>query len=316
MLHPLPPSPNKPARHRAHLFRQLTWAELDPAYLRQLVTLAREEDLAGAGLRDVPAIPGDVTTLSIAPASQGAAELRARQELTVCGLPLIPFILDTYGPGCSVTPATRDATHAAPGALLATVSGPVPTLLQAERVLLNFLQHLSGVATQTARYVRALGDSPTRLLDTRKTTPGFRMLEKYAVACGGGWNHRLGLFDRVMLKDNHLAAAEATAGARLANAIHAVRRKNPTLAIEAEVDRLDQIPPVLEAGVDVILLDNFSLEDTRQAVSLIGDKAYTEASGGVTLDTLPALGKLGLDFISSGALVHQAPWRDIGMDWL
>jgi nicotinate-nucleotide pyrophosphorylase (carboxylating) len=204
---------------------------------------------------------------------------------------------------------------APPHPALASVTGPAATLLQAERTVLNFFQKLSGVATQTACYAAALGACPTKLLDTRKTTPGFRMLEKYAVACGGGWNHRLGLFDRVLIKDNHLAAAHATAGDRLAAAVRAARARQPRLLIECEVDALAQIPPVLEAGAHIVLLDNFSRADLAAAVALIGDRACTEASGGVTLESLPELGRLGLDFVSCGALVHHAPWADIGLDW-
>jgi nicotinate-nucleotide pyrophosphorylase (carboxylating) len=195
-------------------------------------------------------------------------------------------------------------------------------MLAAERIILNFLQRLGGVATQTRRYVDALGKSRTRLLDTRKTTPGYRMLEKYAVACGGGWNHRLGLFDRVMLKDNHLALlglAETSTSlrspTRLAEAVAAARRNAPDLPVEVEVDMIQQIPPVLAAGADVILLDNFAPAQLKKALELIGGRAFTEASGGITLKTLPRLADLGLDFASTGALVHQSVWVDIGLDW-
>jgi nicotinate-nucleotide pyrophosphorylase (carboxylating) len=296
--------------------QRLTWAELDPAYLRQLITLAREEDLAGAGLAR-PVTPGDVTTAALVDNAPARADFAARQPLTVCGLPLLPLIFEAFGPGCSVVPAPgiRDGLAVAPGTILATVTGPAATLLTAERTALNFFQKLSGIATHTARHVAALGASPTKLLDTRKTTPGFRMLEKYAVATGGGWNHRLGLFDRVLIKDNHLAAAHATAGERLAAAVRQARARRPQLLVECEVDSLAQIPPVLDAGAHVILLDNFSPADLAAAVALIARRAATEASGGVTLETLPALAPLGLDYISCGALVHHAPWADIGLDW-
>ncbi len=295
---------------------RLTWAELDPAYLRQLITLAREEDLAGAGLARA-VTPGDVTTAALVGNAPACADFTARQPLTVCGLPLLPLIFEGFGPGCVVknAPGVRDGHVAAKDAVLATVTGPAATLLQAERTALNFFQKLSGVATQTARHVAALGTSATKLLDTRKTTPGFRMLEKYAVATGGGWNHRLGLFDRVLIKDNHLAAAHATAGERLAAAVRQARVRHPKLLIECEVDALAQIPPVLEAGAHVVLLDNFAPADLVKALALIGRRAGTEASGGVTLESLPELGRLGLDFISCGALVHHAPWADIGLDW-
>ena len=308
------PPPATPAANP--LARRLTWDELDPAYLRQLITLAREEDLAGAGLAAV-VTPGDVTTTALVANESARADFVARRPMTVCGIPLLPLVFEVFGPGCTVTPATsmKDGLEVQPGAVLATVAGPAAVLLKAERTALNFLQKLSGIATHTARHVAALGWSPTKLLDTRKTTPGFRMLEKYAVACGGAFNHRLGLFDRVLIKDNHLAATHATAGERLADSIRRARARFPQLVIECEVDALDQIPPVLAAGVDVVLLDNFSPANLVEAVALIARRAATEASGGVSLVTLPELGRIGLDFISCGALVHQAPWVDIGLDW-
>ncbi len=299
----------------SHLHRRVRWADLDPVYLRHLIALARDEDLAGAGLRRRPRRTGDVTTLGQRLTGRGTADLVAREELVVCGLGLIPLVLAAYGRGCTVKPRVRDGALVAAGTVVATLSGPSRILLPAERPLLNFLQRLSGIASTTRRHVAALGTSRTRLLDTRKTTPGWRMLEKYAVACGGSCNHRLGLFDRVMLKDNHLAAAGATAGERLAAAVRRARAAAPELPIEVEVDALSQIPPVLEAGADIILLDNFTVPQLREAVALIGDRAYTEASGGVNLRTLPDLANLGLDFISTGALVHHAVWIDVGLDW-
>ncbi|GHC02418.1 nicotinate-nucleotide diphosphorylase (carboxylating) [Cerasicoccus arenae] len=238
--------------------------------------------------------------------------------MTVAGLPIVAMILDYYGKSLgSVTfrPAVTDAATLKPGECLGELSGAKATILTAERVILNFLQHLTGIATETHRYTVALGDTTTRLLDTRKTTPGYRMLEKYAVACGGGWNHRLGLYDRIMLKDNHLAAEQANKGERLAAAVSTARAKRPDLGIEVEVDDLTQIPPVLDAGADVIMLDNFTNDQLTVAISLIGDKSLTEASGGITIERLPSLATLGLDFISTGATIHQAAWVDIGLDW-
>ena len=295
---------------------RLGWQDLDPAALSALVRMARDEDLAGLGLARKPARAGDVTSRVLGKGSQpAAARLMARQELVVCGLPLVPLVLAAYGDGTAFVPETTDGTCCPAGTCLGTLSGPSRLLLEAERVLLNFLQKLSGVASLTRRYVDALGASPTRLLDTRKTTPGFRVLEKYAVACGGGFNHRIGLFDRVMLKDNHLAAEQAQSGPDLADLVRSARQQSPGLVIELEVDHLEQIPPGLEAGVDVFLLDNFAPSALREAVALIGDRAATEASGGITLDNLSALAQTGLDFISTGATVHQSTWKDIGLDW-
>ena len=316
--------PEFPRHHLAEaLIKRLTWEDLDAAYLRRLVEAARDEDLAGLGLRERPARTGDLSTGSITTAPrQGSADVVAREPLVVCGLPLLSLILNCYGGGATVQLRVKDGRLVEEGAVLATLTGDPRTLLAAERVLLNFLQRLSGVATQARRYVDALGKSRTRLLDTRKTTPGYRMLEKYAVACGGGWNHRLGLFDRVMLKDNHLALLGFSPGgtgrdyaSRLANAVTAARRSARDLPVEVEVDMIEQIPSVLAAGADVILLDNFPVAKLRKAIALIGGRAFTEASGGITLKTLPRLSDLGLDFASTGALVHQSVWVDIGLDW-
>ena len=296
------------------LLKRLSWDDLDVAHLRRFVEMARDEDLAGLGLREKPRATGDRSTASLTTAPrQGSADLVAREPLTTCGLPLIPLILSAYGGNATAQLRVKDGRALAKGDIIATLNGDPRTLLAAERVILNFVQRLSGIATQTRRYADALGEGRTRLLDTRKTTPGWRMLEKYAVACGGGWNHRLGLFDRVMLKDNHLALLGSSDD--LAAAVTRAKKAAPDLPVEVEVDRMDQIPPVLAAGADVILLDNFTPAQIKRAVVLIGGRAFTEASGGITLKTLPRFAGLGLDFVSTGALVHQSVWVDIGLDW-
>ncbi|WP_309399359.1 carboxylating nicotinate-nucleotide diphosphorylase [Cerasicoccus maritimus] len=297
---------------------RLTWDELDTDWFARLIDLAWREDLAGGGLDAVPSGIGDATTETVIQPGRGEARLIARKPMTLAGLPLVNMILERYSSGAKhakFRTELADGAHVAAGHCIGVLLGEKSVILTAERVILNFLQRLTGVATETQRYVAALGDSPTRLLDTRKTTPGYRVLEKYAVACGGGWNHRIGLYDRIMLKDNHLAAEGADKGARLASAVKLAKRKRPDLGVEVEVDELEQIPPVLEAGADVIMLDNFGNERLSEAISLIGDKSLTEASGGITIERLPSLATLGLDFISTGATVHQAAWVDIGLDW-
>ena len=295
---------------------QLSWSDLDQDYLRQLVGLAKIEDLAGAGLAERPERLGDVTTALMPEGAIGTAQLTAREPMVVCGLGLVPLALNSYGEGCSFEAHVQDGGRVVAGDALGILTGPSGPLLQAERIILNFLQHLAGIATETRAYADALSQSDTVLLDTRKTLPGYRVLQKYAFACGGGYNHRIGLFDRVMLKDNHLAVAGATSGDRLTETVSLARSACEGLAIEVEVDTLEQIPAVLEAGADIILLDNFSEDDLTAAIELIGDRACSEASGGIQLDTLASLGTLGLDFISSGAPVHQSQWKDIGLDWL
>jgi nicotinate-nucleotide pyrophosphorylase (carboxylating) len=304
------------ARYSKETFQtRLAWQDLDPDYLRQLIGLAKIEDLAGAGLAKRPTRLGDVTTALMPGAATGQAQLTTREPLVLCGLGLVQAVLDSYGSDCHFEPRARDGDSLQKGDVIGVLCGSSSVLLQAERVLLNFLQHLSGIASETRRYVDALGDSTTALLDTRKTLPGYRVLQKYAFACGGGYNHRIGLFDRVMLKDNHLAVAGATGGDRLTDTVALAVNTCEDLAIEVEVDSLDQIPPVLEAGADIILLDNFTLDELREAVRRIDGRACSEASGGIRIDTLPALGQLGLNFISTGAPVHQSTWKDIGLDW-
>lgn len=304
------------ARYSKETFQtRLAWQDLDPDYLHQLVGLAKIEDLAGAGLADRPERLGDVTTALMPEGATGEAQLTAREPLTICGLGLVQAVLDSYGTDGRFEPKVKDGDALKKGDIIGILSGSSSALLQAERVLLNFLQHLSGIATETRRYVDALGDSTTALLDTRKTLPGYRVLQKFAFACGGGYNHRIGLFDRIMLKDNHLAVAGATGGNRLTETVALAVNACEDLAVEVEVDTLEQIEPVLEAGADIILLDNFSIAELREAMRIIDGRACAEASGGIQIDTLPALGELGLDFISTGAPIHQSTWKDIGLDW-
>jgi nicotinate-nucleotide pyrophosphorylase (carboxylating) len=297
------------------LIRRLRWDELDEGWLRAFAALARDEDLAGAGLATRPGVSGDPSAALLAGAGRARAQVVARRPMTIAGLGMMRPIFAAYDQACVGRPLVAEGAEVAAGTAVAEVEGPAAALLSAERILLNFLQRLSGVATRTREHVRALGVSPTRLLDTRKTTPGFRMLEKYAVGQGGGHNHRLGLFDRIMIKDNHVAADGATADERLRALVARARAARPDLLVEVEVDRPDQVEPVLAAGADVILLDNFTLPQLRATVPLIRGRAWVEVSGGVDLATLPAIGAVAPDFVSCGALTHSAPWVDLGLDW-
>lgn len=299
------------------MFGRSRWEDLDPAYLSGLIELARQEDLEGAGLKTRPSRQEDLTTVATVDQSlRGCARLCARREIVVCGTSLIPLILEVYGGDCIFEPACADGDVLAAGGCLGVLSGPVVPMLQAERVILNFLQHLSGISTHTARHVQALEGSPTRLLDTRKTTPGYRMLEKYAVACGGGWNHRLGLFGWILVKDNHLASGGASSGMSLETKVREVVEKNPGVSVEVEVDRLDQIEAVLAGGAHIIMLDNFCDQDLVCARDMIQGRAVTEVSGGITEERLRRIAPIGLDFASCGGLVHQSRWVDIGLDWI
>jgi nicotinate-nucleotide pyrophosphorylase (carboxylating) len=298
------------------LIRRLRWDELDRSWLLRFAEFARDEDLSGLGLAQRPLRTGDPSADLLAGSARARARVVARRPLVLAGLGLLDVVFAAYGGRCHAKPLAYDGQFVPAGTAVAEVEGPAAELLSAERILLNFLQRLCGVATHTREHVLALGSSPTKLLDTRKTTPGFRMLEKYAVGQGGGYNHRLGLFDRIMVKDNHLAAGGATAGDRITKLVRAARASRADLLVEVEVDRLDQIDPVLVAGADIVLLDNFPLADLREAIPLLRGKAWSEVSGGVTLESLPLIGALAPDFVSSGGLTHAAPWCDLGLDWL
>ncbi|MEM8549223.1 MAG: carboxylating nicotinate-nucleotide diphosphorylase [Verrucomicrobiota bacterium] len=293
------------------LIRRLRWDELEEACLIQLIGLARDEDVKGTGLAKAPPAAGDLTSGLLPSDLHGSAELVARESLIACGLPLVPLILNSYAAAVSFTPTVEDGAVVKAGDTFGLLEGRVVPMLSLERVMLNFIQHLSGVATTTRAYVSLLEETGIRLLDPRKTTPGLRLLEKYAVACGGGYNHRLGLYDRIMLKDNHL---EAT-GDALSELVQRARKDHPDVLIEIEVDALEDVRRALDAGADLLLLDNFTPEEVAQALTLIADRAWVEVSGGISRQNLADFAMPGLDFISTGALVHQSRWVDIGLDW-
>jgi nicotinate-nucleotide pyrophosphorylase (carboxylating) len=269
--------------------------------------------VGAALLEDAPW--GDITSETLIPADAAAtAHLVAREPGVFSGGAVFAAAMTLTSAEISVSLAIGDGDAFDRGAVLAEVSGPARAVLQAERIGLNFVQRMSGIATLTARYVAEIAGTGARIIDTRKTTPGLRQLERHAVRSGGGSNHRFSLSDAVMAKDNHLAVL--TAGGRdLTEALREVRsRLSHTTHLEVEVDRLDQIEPVLAAGVDTIMLDNFSLEQMREGVALIGGRAVVEASGNVNLDTVGAIARTGVDVISVGALTHSVRSLDIGLD--
>ncbi|GAA0379850.1 hypothetical protein GCM10009530_33140 [Microbispora corallina] len=274
---------------------------VDPGDLLRLVRTALEEDL-GDGL--------DVTSAATIPAGQAATgDLVARAEGVVAGLPVAEAVFRQAGPRITVERRAADGDRVRPGEVLMTVSGPARDLLTLERTALNLLTHLSGVATATRRWADAIAGTRARVRDTRKTLPGLRALQKYAVRCGGGVNHRMGLHDAALIKDNHVVAAGG-----VAEAFRAVREAFPGLPIEVEVDRIDQIEPVLAEGAEEILLDNFTVERLAEAVRLVGGRARLESSGGLTLDTARAVAETGVDYLAVGALTHSARVLDVGLD--
>ena len=274
--------------------------------LRRLVEMALEEDLGR----------GDVTSdLLVPPQVAARAVLRSRSEGVIAGLDVAALVFAIVDSRVDFLASIKDGDGVADGQELAEISGAARSLLRAERVALNFLQRLSGIATLTSRYVEIVRGTRSRIVDTRKTTPGLRPLEKYAVRAGGGFNHRRDLSDAVMIKDNHLSAIAAR-GLSLVDAVKLLRGSLPhTLKIEIEVDRLDQIPDALAAGADIILLDNMTTADLKSAVAMIDGRALTEASGGVSMSSVAGIAASGVDVISVGALTHSAPALDIGLDF-
>jgi nicotinate-nucleotide pyrophosphorylase (carboxylating) len=259
---------------------------------------------------------GDVTTLAcIPPQATARAMIRTRESVVVCGLDLAEAAFREWSPNVGVQRAVTDGARLNPGQTLLTVSGSARAILTAERVALNFLQRLSGVATLTSHYVDAIRGTRARILDTRKTTPGWRVMEKYAVACGGGTNHRMGLHDLVLIKDNHLAALAGEGRDPVTVAVERARRLWPGLKVEVEADSLDQVRRAVEAGADFVLLDNMDLSMLREAVEWVAGRAQTEASGRVRLETVRAIAETGVDFISVGALTHSARSVDLGLDF-
>ena len=280
--------------------------QLTDAEIRTAVRAALAEDLG----------PGDATTLATVPAEARArALMRARQPLTLAGLAFVQAAFRELDPAVTFVTPARDGQALAAGETLLEIAGPARALLTAERVALNFVQRLSGVATLTARYLAAVAGTNVKILDTRKTTPGWRRFEKYAVACGGGTNHRVGLYDLILIKDNHLAALRDTPPNAIAAAVRRARAQYPQLKVEVEADTLAQVAQAAEAGADIILLDNMSPDQLRAAVQLVARRALTEASGGVNLTTVRAIAETGVDYISVGALTHSAPAVDIGLDF-
>ncbi|SOC87651.1 nicotinate-nucleotide pyrophosphorylase [carboxylating] [Curtobacterium sp. 314Chir4.1] len=278
---------------------------IPPHALRRVIETALEEDAPW----------GDVTSETLIPAEATAtATLVAREPGVLSGGGVFVAVMHAVDPSIVAELHVADGTRFVAGDVLATVSGPARSVLRAERVALNLAQRMSGIATATATYVAAVAGTRARIVDTRKTTPGLRAVERYAVRCGGGHNHRTSLSDAVLAKDNHLAVLLA-GGTAIGDAIVAARKRlGHTVHLEVEVDRLDQIEPVVSAGVDTIMLDNFTPEMLVEGIALADGRALVEASGGVSLDTVAAIAATGVDVVSVGALTHSARALDLGLD--
>jgi nicotinate-nucleotide pyrophosphorylase (carboxylating) len=301
-------------------FDQLDWNDAIEDDLRQIVRLAVREDLDRLQ---------DWTTVSLVDAEvQGRAAIVARQAGVVAGMRAVPVVIDEMHAAIDVDVRAADGDEVAAGAVVAELAGNARDLLTCERPLLNLVGRLSGIATLTLEYVKRIAGTRARIYDTRKTTPGWRRLEKYAVRCGGGCNHRSGLFDAVLIKDNHLALFGIDKKGSAADAVRAVRAflgaMDPQLAppgmmVEIEVERIEDLEDVLRAGPDIVLLDNMSTEQLRAAVTIRNKCAPNielEASGGVSLETAREIALTGVERISAGSLTHGARWLDVALDWV
>lgn len=292
------------------IFKTIEWDDQLVADCRELVRLALREDLGEAG---------DVTSDSVVgPDRRGAAAIASREAGVLAGVGVAAVVLEEADADARWVASLEDAAVLTPGAVVGRLEGNARDLLRCERIILNLLGRLCGIATLTSRYAEAVAGSKARVYDTRKTTPGWRLLEKFAVRCGGGQNHRTGLYDAVLIKDNHLALADE-AGLTPGGAVSRAREQQPGRVIEVEVDTLNQLRDVLPAGPDIVLLDNMSNDQLREAIAQ-RDKAapgvVLEASGGVRLSTIGPIAATGVDRISVGALTHSAIGLDLGLDWL
>ena len=295
---------------------RISWDSLDKTLLTKHLQICIEEDLGknfdGQRLSDL-----DITTKSCQLLGEGSAELVAREQMIICGLPLVPLIIKEFTDDKVIFHTSfQDGQLIEPNQTIGKLAGPENEILIIERCALNFLQRLSGIATKANEFVSKIEDFGVSLLDTRKTTPGLRLLEKYASACGGCYNHRIGLFDRILIKDNHLAASGVSEGYGLEKFLCDIVDKNEgNVLIEVEVDKISQISPAIESGVDAILLDNFTPAEIDQAVKEVQNKVVIEASGGITEESIFEFAKARPHFISTGAPIHSSRWVDIGLDW-
>lgn len=278
---------------------------MDFESFRNIVQQALAEDIGA----------GDITTEALIPPQEKAgARVIAKEELVVAGLPLAGMVFLELDPNFSVVPLVEEGETISPGTVLLKLEGSARAILSGERCALNFLQHLSGIATMTARFVKEIRNKPITILDTRKTIPGLRKLQKYAVFIGGGRNHRYGLYDAILIKDNHLKLVGRYGQGKITRAIALCREKYPRRAIEVEVENLEELEEAVQAGADTVLLDNFSPEQLKEAVETARGKVELEASGGIVLTDLSKIADTGIDSVSLGCLTHSAPAVDISLE--
>ena len=287
-------------------FPNLQPMQIGDQTIQKAVKQALEEDVGS----------GDATTASVIPVdAEAIAEMRARTNLTLCGLDFARATFKQIDEGIEISSIHKDGQRIQMGDCLLRIKGPAAAILTAERTALNFVQRLSGIATVTQQFVDRISHTKAKLLDTRKTTPGWRVFEKYAVACGGGTNHRFGLFDQIMIKDNHLATLGLKHDQTIPMALEKARAMYPSLKIEIEADTLEQATIAMDAGADIILLDNMPLALLAKAVEANRGRCLLEASGGVTLNVINQIAETGVDYVSVGSITHSASAVDIALDF-
>ena len=287
--------------------KRISWEEIDQSHLIDHLRLCVQEELASYG---------DLTSNLCQIRGNGTAELVSREDMIVCGLPLVPLIFQAFKiSSIRVENFVQDGDKVAKGTSISRFYGKQAEILLTERTVLNFIQRLSGVATTSNLYVSILSKENVGLLDTRKTTPGLRVLEKYATACGGGFNHRMGLFDRILIKDNHLAALGISSNKDLSTFLTKIKNNSANNLLEIEIDSIGYLETAIDAGVDAVLLDNFEPSEVRKAVLANDNRVVIEASGGISLESLDEFAQTHPHFISTGAPIHTSRWLDIGLDW-
>ena len=292
---------------------RISWEDIDQESLMSYLQICLIEETGGSAGNN---LDKDITTKVCGISNQGIAHIVARENLIVCGIPLIELVFKAFSiKAITINSNFKDGDEVEKGTSIASIKGNQKDILLIERTTLNFIQKLSGIATESKLYSNIVDKHGVGLLDTRKTTPGLRILEKYATSCGGSFNHRMGLFDRILIKDNHLAAKNIKDAIAFTNMLAKIKENQQKIILEVEIDTIDLLIPAINGGVDAVLLDNFSPQQVKEAVNINQERVVLEASGGIKKNLLESYAVAKPHFISTGAPIHASRWVDIGLDW-
>lgn len=292
---------------------RISWEDIDQESLMSYLQICLIEEMGSSAGNN---LDKDITTKVCGISNQGIAHIVARENLIVCGIPLIELIFKVFSTkAITINSNFKDGDEIEKGTSIASIKGNQKDILLIERTTLNFIQKLSGIATESKLYSNIVDKHGVGLLDTRKTTPGLRILEKYATSCGGSFNHRMGLFDRILIKDNHLAAKNIKDAIAFTNMLANIKENQQKIILEVEIDSIDLLIPAINGGVDAVLLDNFSPQKVKEAVNINQERVVLEASGGIKKNLLESYAVAKPHFISTGAPIHASRWVDIGLDW-